>query len=48
MARIEPEFIKRNAKLMGQSIDPAESRGKWRATSRKRRRGDIEVTYRGD
>jgi alkyl hydroperoxide reductase subunit AhpC len=29
MARIEPEFIKRNAKLIGQSIDPAESRGKW-------------------
>jgi thioredoxin-dependent peroxiredoxin len=29
MAKIEPEFIKRNAKLIGQSIDPAESHGKW-------------------
>jgi alkyl hydroperoxide reductase subunit AhpC len=29
MAKIEPEFVKRNAKLIGQSIDPAESHGKW-------------------
>jgi len=29
MAKIEPEFVKRNAKLIAQSIDPAESHGKW-------------------
>jgi alkyl hydroperoxide reductase subunit AhpC len=29
MAKIEPEFIKRSAKLIEQSIDPAESHGKW-------------------
>src|SRR5882757_9334938 len=29
MAKIEPEFTKRNAKLIGLSIDPVESHGKW-------------------
>jgi thioredoxin-dependent peroxiredoxin len=29
MAKIEPEFINRNAKLIGLSIDPVESHGKW-------------------
>jgi alkyl hydroperoxide reductase subunit AhpC len=29
MAKIEPEFIKRNAKLIGLSIDPVESHAKW-------------------
>ncbi|HMA00366.1 MAG TPA: peroxiredoxin [Steroidobacteraceae bacterium] len=29
MAKIEPEFTKRNAKLIGLSIDPVESHGRW-------------------
>jgi len=29
MAKIEPEFNKRNAKLIGLSIDPVESHSKW-------------------
>ena len=29
MARIEPEFTRRNAKIIGLSIDPVDSHGKW-------------------
>ena len=29
MAKIEPEFTKRNAKLMGLSVDPVENHSKW-------------------
>ena len=36
MARIEPEFTKRNAKLIGLSVDPVESHSRWL--------GDIEET----
>ncbi len=36
MAKIEPEFTKRNTKLIGLSIDPVESHSKWV--------GDIEET----
>ena len=36
MAKIEPEFAKRNAKLIGLSVDPVESHAKWAA--------DIEET----
>ena len=36
MAKIEPEFTKRNAKLIGLSVDPSEAHGRWLA--------DIEET----
>ncbi len=36
MAKIEPEFTKRNAKLIGLSVDPVDSHGRWLA--------DIEET----
>jgi alkyl hydroperoxide reductase subunit AhpC len=36
MAKIEPEFTKRNAKLIGLSVDPVENHAKWV--------GDIEET----
>jgi alkyl hydroperoxide reductase subunit AhpC len=36
MARIEPEFTRRNAKLIGLSVDPVESHSRWL--------GDIEET----
>jgi alkyl hydroperoxide reductase subunit AhpC len=36
MAKIEPEFTKRNAKLIGLSVDPVDSHAKWL--------GDIEQT----
>ncbi len=29
MAKIEPDFAKRNAKLIGLSIDPVENHSKW-------------------
>jgi alkyl hydroperoxide reductase subunit AhpC len=29
MAKIEPEFTRRNAKLIGLSVDPVESHGRW-------------------
>src|SRR5471030_1310146 len=31
MAKIEPEFTKRGAKLIGLSIDPSEAHGRWLA-----------------
>jgi alkyl hydroperoxide reductase subunit AhpC len=36
MARIEPEFTRRNARLIGLSVDPVDSHGRWL--------GDIEET----
>src|SRR3569623_1895083 len=36
MAKIEPEFTKRNAKLIGLSVDPIDSHSRWL--------GDIEET----
>ena len=36
MAKIEPEFTRRNAKLIGLSVDPVDSHGRWLA--------DIEET----
>ena len=36
MAKIEPEFTKRGAKLIGLSVDPSEAHGRWLA--------DIEET----
>ena len=36
MARLEPEFAKRNTKIIGLSVDPVTSHGKWK--------GDIEET----
>lgn len=36
MARLEPEFKKRNTKIIGLSVDPVDDHGKWRA--------DIEET----
>jgi thioredoxin-dependent peroxiredoxin len=36
MAKIEPEFTKRNVKLVGLSVDPSESHARWLA--------DIEET----
>ena len=37
MAKIEPEFTKRNAKLIGLSVDPSESHARGSPTSRKPR-----------
>ena len=38
MAGIEPEFAKRNAKILGISVDPVENHDKWKA--------DIETGHR--
>ena len=37
MARIKPEFDKRNVKVIGLSVDPLDRHEGWSRTSRKRR-----------
>jgi alkyl hydroperoxide reductase subunit AhpC len=37
MAGLQPEFEKRNCKIIGLSVDPVADHGKWAAISRKRR-----------
>ena len=34
LAALKPEFDKRNTKVIGLSVDPVESHGKWEGTSR--------------
>ena len=48
MARIEPEFTKRNAKLIGLSIDPVESHGKWVADIEETQGAAVKYPMIGD
>jgi len=43
MARLKPEFDKRNTKIIGLSVDPVENHAKWRSTSRTW--GDFAPNY---
>ena len=48
MARIEPEFTKRNAKLIGLSIDPVEDHGKWAADIEETQGAAVKYPMIGD
>lgn len=48
MARIEPEFTKRNTKLIGLSIDPVESHLKWEADIEETQGAKVNYPMIGD
>ena len=48
MARIEPEFTKRNAKLIGLSVDPVESHGRWLADIEETQGAKVDYPIIGD
>jgi alkyl hydroperoxide reductase subunit AhpC len=48
MARIEPEFTKRNAKLIGLSVDPVDSHGKWVADIEETQGAKVKYPMIGD
>jgi alkyl hydroperoxide reductase subunit AhpC len=48
MAKIEPEFKKRNAKLIGLSVDPVESHSRWLADIEETQGADVKYPIIGD
>jgi alkyl hydroperoxide reductase subunit AhpC len=48
MAKIEPEFTKRNTKLIGLSIDPVDSHGKWAADIEETQGAKVKYPIIGD
>jgi alkyl hydroperoxide reductase subunit AhpC len=48
MARIEPEFTRRNAKLIGLSVDPVDSHGKWVADIEETQGAHVKYPMIGD
>ena len=48
MAKIEPEFTKRNAKLIGLSIDPVEDHSKWSADIEETQGAKVNYPMIGD
>ena len=48
MARIKPEFDKRGVKIIGLSVDPVESHGNGRRTSRRRKAPRQTIPMIGD
>ncbi|MBA2672312.1 peroxiredoxin [Ramlibacter sp.] len=48
MARIEPEFTKRNTKLIGLSVDPVENHGKWIADIEETQGAAVKYPMIGD
>ena len=48
MAKIEPEFTKRNAKLIGLSIDPVENHSKWAADIEETQGAAVKYPMIGD
>ena len=48
MARIEPEFTKRNAKLIGLSVDPVENHSKWMADIEETQGATVKYPMIGD
>jgi alkyl hydroperoxide reductase subunit AhpC len=48
MARIEPEFTKRQAKLIGLSVDPIESHGRWLADIEETQGAKVNYPIIGD
>jgi alkyl hydroperoxide reductase subunit AhpC len=48
MARIEPEFTQRNCKIIGLSVDPVESHGKWVADIEETQGATVKYPMIGD
>ena len=48
MAKIEPEFTKRNAKLIGLSVDPVENHSKWAADIEETQGAQVKYPMIGD
>lgn len=48
MARIEPEFTKRNTKLIGLSIDPVDAHAKWAADIEETQGASVKYPMIGD
>jgi|SRR5438105_690173 len=48
MAKIEPEFTRRNAKLIGLSVDPVDSHGKWVADIEETQGAHVKYPMIGD
>jgi thioredoxin-dependent peroxiredoxin len=48
MAKIEPEFTKRNTKLIGLSVDPVDSHGKWVADIEQTQGAKVKYPMIGD
>jgi alkyl hydroperoxide reductase subunit AhpC len=48
MARIEPEFTRRNAKLIGLSVDPVDSHSKWVADIEETQGAHVKYPMIGD
>ena len=48
MARIEPEFTKRNAKLIGLSADPVDSHGRWARDIEETQGASVKYPIIGD
>ena len=48
MAKIEPEFTKRNAKLIGLSVDPVEDHSKWAADIEETQGAAVKYPMIGD
>jgi thioredoxin-dependent peroxiredoxin len=48
MAKIEPEFMKRNTKLIGLSVDPVDSHGKWVADIEQTQGAKVKYPMIGD
>ena len=48
MAKIGPEFTKRNAKLIGLSVDPVESHSRWLADIEETQGANVEYPIIGD
>jgi alkyl hydroperoxide reductase subunit AhpC len=48
MAKLEPEFAKRNTKIIGLSIDPVDSHGKWAADIEETQGSKVNYPMIGD
>jgi len=48
MAKLEPEFTKRNCKIIGLSVDPVENHAKWAADIRETQGYDVNYPMIGD
>jgi len=48
LAKLEPEFRKRNVKVIGLSVDPVENHQRWRADIQEVTGGDVQYPMIGD